>query len=48
MVSEKEVLKSLNIYKRVHMRGYNTNMKKSGNTNRFQPTDMSWQNDFPH
>ena len=48
MVVEKEVLKSLKLSKGVHRQGYSTNMKKSGNTNRFQPTDMSWQNDFPH
>ena len=23
-------------------------MKKSGKTNRFEPTDMSWENEFPN
>ena len=33
--------------KKVHRWGYNTNMKKIGNTNRFEPTDTSWEKDFP-
>ena len=47
MVVEKEVLKYLKLYKGVHRKGYNTNMKKSGKTNIFEPTDTSWENDFP-
>ena len=46
MLTEKEVLKYLKISKGVHRRGYSANMKKSGKTNIFEPTDMSWANDF--
>ena len=38
MLTEKEVLKYLKLSKGVHRRGYNTNMKKSGKINRFEPT----------
>ena len=46
MVAEKEVLKYLKLSKGVHRRGYSANMKKSGKTNKFEPTDTSWENDF--
>ena len=32
--------------KEVYQLGYSADMKKSGNTNRYEPTDMSWENDF--
>ena len=47
MVAKKKILKSLQLSKGVHRRSYNANMKKSGKTNRFEPTDTSWENDFP-
>ena len=46
MVAEKEVLKYLKLSKGVHRRGYSANMKKSGKTNIFEPTDTSWENVF--
>ena len=47
IIEEKEILKSLKLSKGVHMRGYSANMKKSGKTNRFEPTDTSWEKDLP-
>ena len=32
--------------KEVYQLGYSADMKKSGKTNRYEPTDMSWENDF--
>ena len=37
----------MNLSKGVRSQGYSANMKKSGNTNRFEPTDTSWEKDFP-
>ena len=31
----------------IYKLGFSAEMKKSGKTNRFEPTDMSWANDFP-
>ena len=39
--------KSLKLPKEVYKLGYNVDMKKSGKTNRYEPTDTSWENDFP-
>ena len=33
--------------KEVYKLGYSVDMKKSGKTNRYEPTDMSWEIDFP-
>ena len=32
--------------KEVYKLGYSADMKKSGNTNSYEPTDTSWENDF--
>ena len=32
--------------KEVYNIGYSVDMKKSGKTNMYEPTDMSWENDF--
>ena len=47
IVAEKELSKYLKFTEEIHRSGYNVEMKKSGKTNRFQPTDMNWENEFP-
>ena len=33
--------------KEAYKLGYSADMKKSGKTNKYEPTDTSWENDFP-
>ena len=37
----------MKLHKEVYEPGYSVDMKKSGNINIFEPTDMSCANDFP-
>ena len=37
----------MKLLKEAYKLGYSADMKKSGKTNRYEPTDMSWENDFP-
>ena len=37
----------MKLHKKAYKLGYSAYMKKSGKTNMYEPTDTSWENDFP-
>ena len=38
----------MNFIEEIHKSGYSAEMKKSGKTNRCEPTDTSWESEFPN